>query len=302
MQKASPLEQQILAFGQYLLTEKQLSTKTYDSYTRDLNKFQTFCTSQALHNCQQVHASDIRHALAQLHRQGLTGRSIQRWLSSIRSFFAFAIRQNWVTANPGEGIQAPKSPKPLPKTLDTDEMSQLVEIDDSGFIGSRDRAMLELFYSSGLRLSELVSLNLMDIDWQASNLRVTGKANKTRQLPIGKQAMAALKKWRKFRGDIIEPALFISKRGLRISHRNVQQRLKQHSITQGTKEPVHPHMLRHSFASHILESSGDLRAVQELLGHANISTTQIYTHLDFQHLAKVYDEAHPRAGRKRDEK
>ena len=234
------------------------------------------------------------------------------------------IKNGHLSANPCEGIKAPKADKPLPKTLDADQINQLLSNFDDSFLGCRDAAMLELMYSSGLRLSELTGLNLQDIDWDGSThatIRVTGKGNKTRLLPVGRYAVKALKQWMAWRKDCLEQlihknakvhqgnkvgkvnaskpddgnALFISSRGTRLSQRSVQLRLKELSIGKGMDQLINPHMLRHSFASHMLESSGELRAVQELLGHANISTTQIYTHLDFQHLAKVYDQAHPRA-------
>jgi integrase/recombinase XerC len=239
-----------------------------------------------------------------LHREGLGGKSLQRWLSSLRSFFQFCIRRGWLKNNIADGITAPKSPKPLPKTLDADQAAQFVQVEGDDFINKRDRALVELIYSSGLRLAEAVSLDINDIDWGDAMLTVTGKGRKTRTLPVGSHALTALKDWLEARTLYTqndEPALFTTQRGQRISHRAVQMRLQQLSIKQGMDNPVHPHMLRHSFASHMLESSGDLRLVQELLGHANISTTQVYTHLDFQHLAKVYDSAHPRAGRKTDD-
>ena len=245
----------------------------------------------------------IRMAVAQLHREGLGGKSLQRWLSSLRSFFQFCIRRGWLKNNIADGITAPKSPKALPKTLDADQAAQFVQVEGDDFINKRDRALVELIYSSGLRLAEAVSLNINDIDWSDAMLTVTGKGRKTRTLPVGSHALTALKNWLEARTLYTqndEQALFTTQRGQRISHRAVQMRLQQLSIQQGMDNPVHPHMLRHSFASHMLESSGDLRLVQELLGHANISTTQVYTHLDFQHLAKVYDKAHPRAGRKTD--
>ena len=245
----------------------------------------------------------IRMAVAQLHREGLGGKSLQRWLSSLRSFFQFCIRRGWLKNNIADGITAPKSPKALPKVLDADQAAQFVQVEGDDFINKRDRALVELIYSSGLRLAEAVSLNVVDIDWSDAMLTVTGKGRKTRVLPIGSHAISALKNWLEARTLYTqndEQALFTTQRGQRISHRAVQMRMQQLSIKQGMDNPVHPHMLRHSFASHMLESSGDLRLVQELLGHANISTTQVYTHLDFQHLAKVYDQAHPRAGRKTD--
>ena len=299
-----PLAEATLAFGQYLRAERQVSPRTGDGYLRDLDKFRRFCYAQQLTQFDQINAHAIRACLAHLHRQGLGGKSLQRWLSSLRAFFRYCLRQHWITANPADGIDAPKAARPLPKTLDVDQASQFVEVANDQPLALRDRALLELIYSSGLRLAEVAGLDLADLDLAEGLITVTGKGNKTRTLPVGKSAKAALTDWLKQRQqqvDADQVALFTSRRGTRLSHRTIQQRFQQLSLRQGMNQPVHPHMLRHSFASHMLESSGDLRAVQELLGHANISTTQVYTHLDFQHLAKVYDSAHPRAQRKKDD-
>lgn len=298
-----PFAEQLAAFYIYIRSERQLSIHTQTSYARDLEKFQIFCASKSIKELHMLGANHIRMAVAQLHREGLGGKSLQRWLSSLRSFFQFCIRRGWLKNNIADGITAPKSPKTLPKVLDADQAAQFVQVEGDDFINKRDRALVELIYSSGLRLAEAVSLDINDIDWGDAMLTVTGKGRKTRTLPVGSHALTALKNWleaRKLYTQNDEQALFTTQRGQRISHRAVQMRLQQLSIKQGMDNPVHPHMLRHSFASHILESSGDLRLVQELLGHANITTTQVYTHLDFQHLAKVYDQAHPRAGRKKD--
>lgn len=300
---ALPFAHELAAFLTYMRSEKQFSPLTQQNYQRDLEKFRNYCAQKNLTDLNLVAMSHVRNAVAHLHREGLGGKSLQRWLSSLRSFFQFCIRRGWMKNNVADGISAPKSPKLLPKTMDVDQTAQFVAVEGDDFINKRDRALLELIYSSGLRLAEVTSLNLNDIDWGEAMLTVTGKGRKTRLLPVGAMAIAALKEWlvarRQYTQDN-EPALFTTQRGGRISHRAVQMRMQQLSITQGMDNPIHPHMLRHSFASHMLESSGDLRLVQELLGHANISTTQIYTHLDFQHLAKVYDNAHPRAGRKTD--
>jgi integrase/recombinase XerC len=296
-----PFQNAILTFHAYLQNEKQLSPHTQSNYLRDLQKFQHICLQQQRDNWSLIDAKFIRQAVAFLHRQGLNGKSLQRWLSALRSFFQYCIKQSWLTYNPAEGIAAPKSAKHLPKTLDVDQAAQFVEVKGDDFIAYRDRALLELLYSSGLRLAEIVSVNLTDIDLREAMIIVTGKGNKTRSVPVGGAAIKAIHEWLEHRNNFARPeelALFITQRGSRISHRAVQMRLQQISLEQGMDNPVHPHMLRHSFASHMLESSGDLRLVQEMLGHANIATTQIYTHLDFQHLAKVYDQAHPRAGRK----
>ncbi len=291
-------------FEQHLRTERRLSSHTVQSYYRDLNKLIGWCEQQKIDHPDQLDSQHIRQCMATLHRTGLGGRSLQRWLSSLRTFFNYGLKHRWVKANPANGISAPKSPKKLPKTLDVDQVNQFVSLSGDSWIECRDHAIVELLYSSGLRLSELAGLNLTDIDLREAIITVTGKGNKTRQLPVGKQAIAAIKTWLKSRREVAgtaQTALFLSQRGNRLSPRSIQGRLEQLSIKQGMPGKVHPHMLRHSFASHLLESSGDLRAVQELLGHANISTTQIYTHLDFQHLAKVYDKAHPRAQKKKDD-
>ncbi|WP_027329699.1 tyrosine recombinase XerC [Marinimicrobium agarilyticum] len=290
------------AFLTYLRTEKRLSPRTEEAYARDLDKFLGYCESRDLTDLKAITVHNVRENLASLHRKGLGGKSLRRWLSSLRAFFRFGIRRGWLKTNPADGLQAPKIAKKLPKVLDVDQAAQFVEVKEEGFLGSRDRALLELIYSSGLRLAEAVGLNIQDVDLREGAVIVTGKGNKTRQLPVGKPARAALKTWLQERGPMAPPeesALFIGQRGKRLTPRAVQLRMQQLSIKQNMDEPVHPHMLRHSFASHMLESSGDLRLVQELLGHANISTTQVYTHLDFQHLAKVYDQAHPRASKDR---
>ncbi len=294
---------EINAYAQHLRSERQCSPHTLDNYLRDLRKFTAYCAQHSLDPLNTITPQDIRNNLAQLHRKGLASKSLHRWLSAVRSFFHFAIRQGWCANNPAEGIQAPKAARKLPKTLDVDQAAQFVGVEGDDFLNSRDRALLELLYSSGLRLSEIVGTNLIDLDMGEGMIQVTGKGQKTRRLPVGDKALQALQQWLPLRNDHLgagETALFITRRGKRITTRAVQLRLEQLSVRQGMDTPVHPHMLRHSFASHMLESSGDLRLVQEMLGHANISTTQIYTHLDFQHLAKVYDSAHPRAQRKKD--
>ena len=304
MSTTLPLQYEIDQFKQYITSEKHYSKHTCDGYVRDLTKLQTFCIESETHLINDIKDFHIRHFLGKLRRQNLSNTSIQRWLSSLRSFFLFCAKQKWVLDNPVDGIQAPKREKKLPKTLDVDQVSQLVEIDGNDFLSTRDRAILELTYSSGLRLAEIVSLNINDINFREAQLIVTGKGNKTRILPVGKHAREALKVWVKSRNTLPvedDTALFVTQKGKRLSRRSVQARFKKIGIQQGLAQHLHPHMLRHSFASHILESSGDLRAVQELLGHADISTTQIYTHLDFQHLAKVYDQTHPRAHLKKDD-
>lgn len=261
-----------------------------------------FVNAQEVHQWNELDGRQIRSFVAWRHRQGIGGRSLQRNLSATRAFYRYLIGEGVAQHNPAEGVQAPKSPKKLPKLLDVDQAAKLLEIDAKDTLAIRDRAILELMYSSGLRLSELVMLDLVSLDLADAVVTVVGKGNKTRAIPIGKQARKAIKQWLNIRDKMAnneELAVFVSQRGNRISRRSIQQRLSQWAIKQGITSHVNPHMLRHSFASHLLESSGDLRAVQELLGHADISTTQVYTHLDFQHLANVYDDAHPRAHKKK---
>lgn len=286
----------------FLSTEKRLSPHTLDNYKRDLQQFIDWLLNENISNWPSVRQFHVRKYIATRHRQGLAAKSLQRHLSSIRSLYQFLLREQQCDNNPAVGVRAPKVRRKLPKTLDVDQVSTLLENTDDDPLALRDLAMMELLYSSGLRLAELVSVNVMDVSENNGEIEVTGKGAKTRIVPVGSAAQEAIDRWLEVRPQLAkaeEPALFVSKRGTRISRRSVEQRLAQQSIKQGSGRHVHPHMLRHSFASHLLESSGDLRAVQELLGHANISTTQIYTHLDFQHLAQVYDQAHPRAKRRK---
>ncbi len=288
-------------FLDFIKTLQHLSRHSSQAYRRDIQHLQKYCEQQEIESWQDLDGRMLRGFVAWRHRQGSSGTSLQRNLSAIRAFYRYLLKQGIVKNNPAEGIIAPKTGKKLPKVLDVDQTAQLVAINDDDPLAIRDKAMLELIYSSGLRLSELTGLNLADVDYGDRLVTVTGKGKKTRTLPIGQHAMNALRDWLKFRKNYAaddELALFVSQRGKRISTRSVQLRLKDWAIKQGLPNHVHPHMLRHSFASHMLESSGDLRAVQELLGHADISTTQIYTHLDFQHLAQVYDKTHPRAQKK----
>lgn len=299
-----PALRQIENFFDYLRTERRLSPLTQKHYRRDLETVVEFCDRQGIRDWPEIDSHRVRAFIAWQHRQGLSSSSLQRCLSALRSFFNFLLREEVVTHNPAKGIRAPRSGRKLPAALDVDQVSRLMEIPGKEPLQIRDRAMLELLYSSGLRLAELVSLNLQDIDLRDATVRVTGKGAKTRVVPIGRMAREALQQWLKTRvalAGVEESALFVSQRGSRITPRNVQMRLREWGIKQGLDSRLHPHKLRHSFASHMLESSRDLRAVQELLGHADISTTQIYTHLDFQHLASVYDQAHPRARKKRSE-
>ncbi len=289
-------------YAQHLRHERRLSTHTLDNYLRDLRHLCEFCDRQGLDDWNALNAPQIRAYVAWRHRSGIGGSSLQRELSAIRSFFNYLLREGVAGHNPAQDIPAPKNPRKLPQTLDVDQAARLMEIPGDDDAAVRDRAIMELMYSSGLRLAELVGLDCADVDMADATVRVTGKGAKTRILPVGRKALAALQVWLQRRhllpGAAGSAALFLGQRGKRITARTVQNHLRCRALAQGLAMPVHPHMLRHSFASHMLESSGDLRAVQELLGHANIATTQIYTHLDFQHLAKVYDAAHPRAKKK----
>jgi integrase/recombinase XerC len=285
---------------QFLNFERGLSPLTRENYARDIKRLIQLADSHALNTLQNL---QIRRFVATLHSKGLGGKSIARMLSSWRGFFDFLVNRHQFAANPVIGLRAPKSPKTLPQALSIEQATKLVDISDDDTLAVRDHAILELFYSSGLRLSELVNLNLDAMDFSEGTVEVTGKGNKTRIVPMGAHAMKAIQKWLQVRStiqinDTDSKPVFIGLQGRRVGARNLQLRLKEWSIKQGIHSSVHPHMLRHSFASHVLQSSGDLRAVQEMLGHANISTTQVYTHLDYQHLAKVYDNAHPRAKKK----
>ncbi len=294
------LADSIKQFEQHLRSERRLSTHTIKGYLRDLHKLEGWCERQSL-SLSQLDNQHIRTCLTTLHRKGLGGRSLNRWLASLRTFFNYALKQQWLKSNPAIAVSAPKSAKKLPKTLDTDQVARYLAFTAESWIDCRDLAIVELFYSSGLRLSELTALNLEDIDLNDQLVTVTGKGNKSRQLPMGSHAINALKIWLARRHEhASDPtrAIFVSRQGKRISPRAVQERLRLIGLRQGMDGKIHPHMLRHSFASHLLESSGDLRAIQELLGHANLSTTQVYTHLDFQHLARIYDQSHPRAQKK----
>ncbi len=298
-------ERQWLArFLDHLRLRRHYSPRTLDGYRRDLTRLLSFCEAHGIERWAALDAQQLRRFSAESHRRGLGGRSVARLLSAARRFFHYLVREGHVAVNPVVGVSAPKSPRRLPEPLDTDQMARLLAIDASDPLALRDLALMELLYSSGLRLAELVSLDLGQVDLRAGALRVTGKGNKQRDLPVGRHAIAALRRWQAVRGELAaagETALFVSRRGTRLTPRAVQARLARWGRRQGIDSHVHPHKLRHAFASHLLESSGDLRAVQELLGHADISTTQVYTHLDFQHLAQVYDRAHPRA-RKRPSK
>ena len=293
-------QQQRDGFLDYLRYERRHSPRTLTAYQHDLIRLSGYCEEQEIASWSEVDNFHGRKWLGSLHQHGLSSASIQRILSASRSFYRWLIREEHVSTNPFDLLKAPRRPRRLPNTLDIDTVQQLVALKGDDPLTIRDRAILELFYSSGLRLSELVSLDIAEVDLSAGEARVIGKGNKTRIVPVGRYAREAIKNWLSVRPSMAketEAAMFVSKRGGRLAARSVEKRIKDWAIRQGLSRNVHPHMLRHSFASHILESSGDLRAVQELLGHQNISTTQIYTHLNFQHLAKVFDKAHPRAKR-----
>ncbi|WP_347257473.1 tyrosine recombinase XerC [Methylocaldum sp.] len=296
-------EQQVTDFLDVLRFQQRVSPHTLANYSRDLGQLKRYCDVHGIPCWDALIPRHVRDHIASRHIEGLSSRSLQRELSAIRSFLNFLVKRRQVPDNVARGIRPPKSPRKLPALLDADQMTGLLEGEQDDELEIRDVAMWELFYSSGLRLSELVSLEIQDLDLNAGSMLVRhGKGQKSRILPVGQCACQAIERWLVLRSRYAhagEKALFVSKRGNRIAGRTVQLRLERWQRKLGLPEHVHPHMLRHSFASHILESSGDLRAVQELLGHANLSTTQIYTHLDFQHLAAVYDQSHPRAKRRR---
>jgi integrase/recombinase XerC len=323
----------------HLSTERRLSPHTDSNYRRDLLAFADWCDGQQLPDWTTIDAQHVRVHAARCHRDGLAPRSIQRRLSAMRGYFDFLIREGVLRQNPAADVRAPKAPKRLPKALDVDRMSRLLQKPDAvprrtraasaasarrgggrrdsaaaasmpavaaeepAALDVRDLAIMELFYSSGLRLAELVGLQLGDLDLKDRTVRVLGKGSKTRIVPVGRRALTALQAWLHERAAIARPderAVFVGRNGRRLGARAVQLRVAQFAQRRGLDVKVHPHLFRHSFATHLLESSQDLRGVQELLGHANISTTQVYTHLDFQHLARIYDQAHPRAKRRRE--
>ncbi|KPK12277.1 MAG: recombinase XerC [Acidithiobacillales bacterium SG8_45] len=296
----------IQQFLDHLRNGRRLSSHTITNYQRDLSRLLGFCQREQVDDWSKLSVSHARRYVAQVHREGASGVSIRRYLSSARSFYRFLLSQGLVEANPFVGVPAPKATRRLPNALSAEQAEAMVSLEPgSGELAVRDRALFELMYSSGLRLQEVVSLDVTDIDRTDGLVRVTGKGAKTRVVPVGSKALEALAEWLPLRSQWLqsdEKALFIGQRGTRLGPRAVQQRFSYWAARQLPGTPVHPHMLRHSFASHMLESSADLRAVQELLGHSDISTTQIYTHVDFQHLARVYDSAHPRAKRRTDRK
>ncbi len=275
-----------------------MSVHTLDAYRRDLDALVAWALEQVVDDLATLHTEQLRAFIAAEHRRGLSPKSLQRRLSACRSFYQWLLKHGRIAASPAAGIRAPKAPRKLPQVLDVDEAVQLVELPTDAPLGVRDRAILELFYSSGLRLSELCALRWRDLDLADGLVTVLGKGSKQRSVPVGSHACKALEHWRGESQGQRDSPVFPGRGGATITPRAVQIRLRQLAQRQGLFKRVHPHLLRHSFASHVLESSGDLRGVQELLGHADIATTQIYTHLDYQHLARVYDGAHPRAKRK----
>ncbi len=282
-----------------------IATKSFNtvvSYQRDIKSFVEYLSKENILRLNEVNSKWVQKYAATCHKQGLSGRTIARRVSAVKAWFRYLLKTGIVAENPVVGINVPKNRQRLPRVLDVDQMNSLLRGDGNSIYDKRDLAMWELLYSSGLRVSELVSTDIADVDLAAQEIRVLGKGNKQRVVPIGRLALGAIAIWfsvrATFQTSVDEVACFLTLNGRRMTSRNIQLRLRRWAKKFGADESVHPHMLRHSFASHMLESSGDLRAVQELLGHSNISTTQVYTHLDFQHLANVYDASHPRAKRR----
>lgn len=296
-----PLYAETQPYWDFLRIEKQASPHTLSNYQRQLQAICLLLESQQIHRWQQVDSSVVRWLLTQSHKQGLSAKSIGLRLVALRQFLAFLLKKGELAVNPAVGITSPKAGKHLPKNMDAEQVGRLLDCDSSVPLDRRDLAMMELMYSSGLRLSELQGLDIGDIDLAEGEARLLGKGNKERIVPIGAKAIIALQQWLAVRPQFApqDNALFLNQRGGRLSHRSIQLVMQKWGKKQGLESHVHPHKLRHSFATHLLEASQDLRAVQELLGHSSLSTTQIYTHLDFQHLATIYDAAHPRARRKK---
>ena len=299
----TPIQPLIDRFLDHLKFERRVSDHTVSAYRIDLLRLQEFAVQRKIQNIARLAPPQARLFAAGLRHLNLSSRSIARTLSATRSFYKFLIREGEGKTNPFEGISTPRGERKLPRTLNIEQAAQLVMITPDSDLTFRDRAILELLYSSGLRLSEIERSNVCDIDLADKTMTILGKGGKTRIVPVGRHAITAIKSWLQRRqalvSNIEEKALFVSRFGNRLGARAIQKRVEYWAKRQGLDRSVHPHMLRHSFASHLLESSSDLRAVQELLGHSDISTTQVYTHLDFQHLAKVYDKAHPRARRRK---
>ncbi|WP_061019784.1 tyrosine recombinase XerC [Vibrio splendidus] len=295
------LQKPLSRFYEYLRSEKGLSLHTQRNYKQQLETMAAHLVTLGLKDWGQVDAAWVRQLASKGMREGMKASSIATRLSSLRSFFDFLVLRGEMTANPAKGVSAPRKQRPLPKNLDVDEVGQLLDVNEDDPLSIRDRAMMEVMYGAGLRLAELVGINLKDVLGRQGEIRVIGKGDKERKAPFSGLAKEWVDKWLKVRGELASPgetALFVSKLGTRISHRSVQKRMEEWGKKQSVASHISPHKLRHSFATHVLESSQNLRAVQELLGHENISTTQVYTHLDFQHLAQAYDQAHPRARKK----
>ena len=288
-------------FGAHLGSERRMSPHTVSDYLREVQALAAWCDAQGIEDWRALDSQHLRMFAARSHARGLAPRSVQRRLSAVRSFFRWLQREKAIAGNPALDVRAPKARRALPVTVDADQMARLLDIRDTSPLALRDRALMELLYSSGLRLAELVGLDLPDLDLADRTVRVTGKGRKGRIVPVGRKAIEALEAWLRARTGTVQPgemAVFTGRGGRRMGPRAVQARVAWWARRQGLPVHLHPHLFRHSFASHILESSQDLRGVQELLGHADIATTQVYTHLDFQHLARIYDLAHPRARRK----
>ena len=295
------LQKPLSRFYEYLRSEKGLSLHTQRNYRQQLETMAAHLVTLGLKDWSQVDAAWVRQLASKGMREGMKASSIATRLSSLHSFFDFLVLRGEMTANPAKGVSAPRKQRPLPKNLDVDEVGQLLDVNEDDPLSIRDRAMMEVMYGAGLRLAELVGINLKDVLGRQGEIRVIGKGDKERKAPFSGLAKEWVDKWLKVRSELASPgetALFVSKLGTRISHRSVQKRMEEWGKKQSVASHISPHKLRHSFATHVLESSQNLRAVQELLGHENISTTQVYTHLDFQHLAQAYDQAHPRARKK----
>ncbi|WP_109993327.1 tyrosine recombinase XerC [Salinisphaera sp. LB1] len=296
--KREALERAIADYLDHLRHIRRASAHTVAGYARDLAAAGDFLSGRGIDDWRRVTPADMRDLLAARHRGGAKPTSLARLASAVRSFYVWRMRQGLSETNPAADVRAPKKPARLPETIDVDDLAAMLDATPGDTLEVRDHALLELFYTAGIRLAEAVGLDVTDLDLAAGEARVIGKGNRQRTVPVGSRAAAALKHWLSERANLAAPgetALFVSRRGSRLSRSSVAARMERWAISHGLPVHLHPHKLRHSFATHMLESSADLRAVQELLGHANISTTQIYTHLDFSHLARIYDAAHPRA-------
>lgn len=303
MPNCNPLFLQTQPYWDFLRIEKQVSPHTLQNYQRQLVAASDLLLEMGIDAWEDVDSSSIRLLLTQSHKKGLSAKSISLRLVALRQWFVYLIKIGKITSNPTLGIKSPKVGKHLPKNIDAEQMIQLLDVQSDMPSDIRDIAIMELMYSSGLRLSELQGLNLEEMDLKAREVKVNGKGSKERIVPIGSKALNAMNLWLNVRSQFKpkDTAVFINQRGTRLSHRSIQLILKKWGEKQGLESHLHPHKLRHSFATHMLEASGDLRAVQELLGHSSLSTTQVYTHLNFQHLAKIYDSAHPRARRQKED-